>query len=92
MSLDEAWTETRNLSMDPEMVVVLLYVWRTSVAFGFVRQMSAMAGPRVLVNLLLGKYHHPKIETRIFMFLDMEGSTTIAERLGHEVFFRLRQE
>ncbi len=92
MSLDEAWTEGRNLSMDPEMVVILLYVWLTSVAFGFVRQMSAMAGPRVLVNLLLGKYHHPKTETRIFMFLDMEGSTTIAERLGHEVFFRLIQE
>jgi adenylate cyclase len=44
------------------------------------------------VNLLLGKYHHPKTENRIFMFLDLEGSTGHAERLGHEDFCRLIQE
>ena len=92
MTLNEAWMEGSNLAMEPDMAVLLLYVWLTSLALNFVRQMSAMAGPRVLVNLLLGKYHHPKTETRIFMFLDLRGSTTIAERLGHEEFFRLIQE
>jgi adenylate cyclase len=76
----------------PAMVVFLVYVWVNAVAFGFIRQISAMAGPKVLVNLLLGKYHRPKVETRIFMFLDLEGSTTIAEKLGHEQFCRLIQE
>ena len=92
MEIGEAWREGLSVSTTPEMAVILLYVWLTAVVFGFVRQMSAMAGPRVLVNLLLGKYRNPKTETRIFMFLDMEGSTTIAERLGHEKFFRLIQE
>jgi adenylate cyclase len=92
MTLAEAWVECQRLMVHPLMAVFLLYVWLTSVALSFVRQMSAMAGSRVLVNLLLGRYHHPKVETRIFMFLDLEGSTTIAERSGHEVFCRLIQE
>jgi adenylate cyclase len=88
----EAWANGSRLLFSPIGGVVLLYVGLTSVALNFVRQMSAMVGPRVLVNLLLGKYHRPKVETRIFMFLDLEGSTSIAERLGHEEFCRLIQE
>ena len=92
MTLIEAWAEGSSFAMDPEMAVLLLYVWIASLSLNFVRQMSAMTGSHVLVNLLLGKYHRPKTETRIFMFLDLGGSTTIAERLGHEEFFRLIQE
>ena len=40
-------------------------------------------------QLILGRYHHPREEERIFMFLDMKGSTGIAERIGHIKFFEL---
>lgn len=40
-------------------------------------------GYGILTNFMLGKYHTPKEEDRIFMFLDLRSSTTIAERLGH---------
>ncbi|MFN0156943.1 MAG: adenylate/guanylate cyclase domain-containing protein [Bacteroidota bacterium] len=50
----------------------------------FVRQVNRMLGKRGLINLLIGKYHKPVEEQRIFMFLDLKGSTTIAEKLGHE--------
>jgi adenylate cyclase len=46
-------------------------------------------GPGTLRNLILGKYHRATRENRIFMFLDMKDSTTIAERLGEEKFFNL---
>lgn len=46
-------------------------------------------GAGVLRQLIIGKYHHPREEERIFMFLDMKGSTTIAERIGHIQFFEL---
>jgi adenylate cyclase len=46
-------------------------------------------GPGVLRDLIFGKYHRPKQENRIFMFLDMKDSTAIAERIGEEKFFRL---
>jgi len=46
-------------------------------------------GAGVLRQLVMGKYHHPREEERIFMFLDMKGSTTIAEQIGHIQFFEL---
>ena len=39
-----------------------------------------------------GRYHKPKQELRIFMFLDMRSSTTIAEELGHARYFQLINE
>ena len=46
-------------------------------------------GPGVLRQLIMGKYHHPREEERIFMFLDMKSSTAVAEKIGHIRFFEL---
>ena len=46
-------------------------------------------GPSVFRKLLLGRYHHPREEERIFMFVDIRSSTTIAEQIGHLRFFEL---
>ncbi len=54
----------------------------------FYSEIRDYLGNDVLINYL-GKYHKPRQETRIFMFLDMKSSTTIAESLGHEKYFRL---
>lgn len=48
-----------------------------------------MGSNGVLYNYVFGKYHRPRQETRIFMFLDMKSSTTIAEKIGHEKYFDL---
>ncbi len=53
---------------------------------------SENLGHRVLLNFFTGKYHSPKEEERIFMFLDMKSSTAIAEKLGHIKYFRLLRE
>lgn len=50
-------------------------------------EMSQHLGDGVLFNFLFGKYHRPIYETRIFMFLDLKGSTSIAEKLGHKKYF-----
>jgi len=42
-----------------------------------------LLSPRVLRNLLSGRYRRPFEEERIFLFLDLVGSTTIAEKIGH---------
>jgi len=44
-------------------------------------------GPGVFKSFLLGRYFEPKKEERIFMFLDLRGSTTIAEKLGEQRYF-----
>jgi adenylate cyclase len=40
-------------------------------------------------GFLLGRYYKPRQELRIFMFLDMRSSTTIAEEIGHVRYFEL---
>ncbi len=55
----------------------------------FVSEIGQYLGIGVLGNFILGKYHRPRKETRIFMFLDMRSSTSIAERMGHERYFEL---
>lgn len=49
-------------------------------------------GIDVVGNYFNGKYSKPAKERRIFMFLDMKGSTTIAEKLGHEKHYQLINE
>jgi adenylate cyclase len=49
-------------------------------------------GPGVFKDFLLGKYFSPKRETRIFMFLDIRSSTTIAEQLGENKYFHFLQD
>ena len=55
----------------------------------FYAQVSENLGQGVLTNFFTGKYHKPLEEERIFMFLDMKSSTSIAERLGHVRYFEM---
>ena len=58
----------------------------------FIQVMKTKIGDRMLTNLLLGRYHKPMVESRVFMFLDMKDSTTHAENLGHIKFSTLIQD
>jgi adenylate cyclase len=44
---------------------------------------SSLLGRKILFNYFMGKYYHPKQEERIFLFVDLKASTTIAEKLGN---------
>lgn len=48
--------------------------------------------PTTLISMFLGRYHRPNEVERIFMFLDLSNSTTIAEKLGHLKFFNLLKD
>ncbi len=58
----------------------------------FYAEVSDNLGQGVLANFFTGKYHLPVEEERIFMFLDMKSSTTIAEKLGHVKYFEMLKE
>ena len=60
-----------------------------ALAIQFVLQMNRMIGANVLGYFAAGVYHRPKAEERIFLFLDLEGSTQLAERLGSAGYFEL---
>ncbi len=55
----------------------------------FYLEISDNIGQYVILNFFTGKYHKPIEEERIFMFLDMKSSTSIAEKLGHIKYFDL---
>lgn len=55
-------------------------------------EISDKYGPGGLRNLIRGRYNHPRKENRIFLFLDMNDSTVIAEHIGHEKYFNLLKE
>ncbi len=61
----------------------LFYVGFVSIGLSFIRVASERFGTNNFIKILLGKYKKPKEEKRIFMFLDLKDSTTIAENLGH---------
>lgn len=73
-------------------LVFLIYTGVVSILFNLMRQMNAMFGPGILVKILMGKYHRPQEENRIFMFLDLKSSTTYGERLGHILYSELIQD
>jgi len=73
--------------------ILTMIFWGAAVLFGlFVLQVSEKFGQGVLFNFLVGRYHRPKEEQRIFMFMDLKSSTTYAERLGHVRYSHLIQD
>ncbi|GAA4898250.1 hypothetical protein GCM10023311_23870 [Flaviramulus aquimarinus] len=58
----------------------------------FYNEISEKVGSNAFLNFIVGKYHKPKLESRIFMFLDMKSSTTIAEKIGHLEYFNLLKD
>jgi adenylate cyclase len=47
---------------------------------------NSLLGQGVLFNFIAGRYRRPRIEERVLLFIDMESSTAIAERLGETGF------
>ena len=71
---------------------VLLYIAIAIITSLFYLEVSNNLGLGVLRNFATGKYHTPIQEERVFMFVDMKSSTTIAEKLGHVRYFELLKE
>ncbi len=69
--------------VDQQFVISIAVSFVAAVLFNFVAQLSGLLGRGVLVGLILGRYHRPREEVRIFLLVDLRGSTQIAERLGN---------
>ena len=52
----------------------------------FVLQMRTLIGGRTLLNVVLGRYHRPVREQRIFLLFDLTDSTPLAGKIGDERF------
>lgn len=52
----------------------------------FISQVILLIGRANFLRLLTGQYHKPREVSRIFMFVDLKGSTTIAEKLTNKTY------
>ena len=68
---------------------IFIYIGFIFILNFFIFEMSKSMGMMVVFNFITGKYHKPLVEERIFMFMDMKSSTTIAEKLGHVKYYQL---
>ncbi|MEM7552000.1 MAG: adenylate/guanylate cyclase domain-containing protein [Bacteroidota bacterium] len=74
-----------------EMWLLVFYCFLVGFFIDFIREIDKKFGPGNLIKMLKGEFYDPKEDQRIFMFLDLKSSTTIAEKLGHRKYSRLIQ-
>jgi adenylate cyclase len=67
----------------------LIYSGVISVVINLARGIANIIGPRALLNFIAGRYHSPVEESRFVLFVDIAGSTGLAERLGGIAIHRL---
>lgn len=73
-------------------LTILLYYSMAILLCLLYNEISDHIGQAVLLNFFTGKYHRPIEEERVYLFLDMKSSTTLAERLGHVRYFEMLNE
>ena len=49
---------------------------------GSAYELMRLVGGRVLLSVILGRYRRPTREERVLLFLDLVGSTSLAESMG----------
>jgi len=70
-------------------IILYIYVLQLYLFLSFYVQLKHFFGQDTLFNFLLSKYRKLIKEHRLFMFLDMKSSTTLAEKLGLERYYEL---
>lgn len=73
-------------------IVYFIYLGIGDVLIYSLFHLRDILGPEMFSSVLQGKYANPQEEHRIFMFMDMYNSTSIAEKLGHLNYSRFLQE
>lgn len=63
-----------------------------SLVSNFMDELHRKLGRDAIYNLVLGKYHQVKQEERLFLFIDLNNSTDIAEEMGEMEFSHFLQD
>ncbi len=70
----------------------LIYYASFILLLNFILYINKKFGPGLLIDLLTGKYYHPRNEELIFLFVDLKSSTILAEKLGNNKYSRFIKE
>jgi adenylate cyclase len=89
---ERTWYEFKVYVMDTIHLKNILWWAPIVILTQFVLQINDKFGRGVLWSFIRGKYHKPREETRIFMFVDLVSSTQIAEKLGNKKYHNLLRD
>lgn len=82
----------KSFAIEQGSLAIYIYLLVTDFFVSILRQINLMIGSDNLAKILRGRFYSPREEDRIFMFLDLQGSTQLAEKLGHIKYSNLIQD
>ncbi|MCB9287637.1 MAG: adenylate/guanylate cyclase domain-containing protein [Lewinellaceae bacterium] len=88
----ELWVMVQSGFIEPGTLQNYFFWLFTVLGTLIILQVNDKYGPGTFSAFLMGKYFQPRREQRIFMFLDLRSSTTIAEKLGEEMYFNFLKD
>jgi adenylate cyclase len=87
-SFGEAYMYTLRFMETGVFWALFIYLVFLSVILNIFKVVHHHIGPNAFVNYVTGKYRIPQEENRVFIFIDLKSSTSIAEQLGHVKYSR----
>ena len=73
-------------------LIIYTYWILVDLSLTVIRQVDQMLGKGTLKKVVTGQYYRPTEMFRVFMFLDLQSSTTIAEAVGHKQYSEFIQD
>ncbi len=86
------WEIYNEFMFSNEMLLLVFYFFLVAFLTDIFKHIDKKLGPGNLWRMIKGEFYQPKEDERIFMFLDLKSSTTIAESLGHIKYSKLIQD
>ncbi|MFK7906617.1 MAG: adenylate/guanylate cyclase domain-containing protein [Chitinophagales bacterium] len=92
VGMDFTWETYKEFVFSKQIILFIFYCFMVGFIVDFTKQVDKKFGPGNLWRMLKGEFYHPKEDEKIFMFLDLKDSTTIAEKLGHLLYSEMIQD
>ncbi len=71
---------------------ITIYTVFIIIIISFIKEMNRKFGPGILLPMFFGRFRKPRVEERIFLFMDLKDSTTYAEKLGNIKYSQMIQD
>ncbi len=81
--MENTWTDFYKHIFSTGSFVLNMYVLLANLYFAILIEIIRLIGKNNFLKIITGRFFNPQEEYRIFMFIDLNSSTTIAEKLGH---------
>ncbi len=82
-----SWQQYFQVILHVKTLVVMLEIFGIITFLLFFVHLDRLLGPGTLLGFVIGRYHRPRREKRIFMFLDLKGSTKLADKMDADCYF-----